>query len=126
MDEDRIRVAIVGGGETGTPLLENLLQASFVEVTGIADLDASAPGIALARDLGIATSTDFLDLVRVDVPPDIVIDVTGAAEVRTSLRQHLQATGSDQTVIMNEIIARLPMSLASGKLVRIKHKEQAY
>ena len=126
MKNGKIRVAIVGGGETGTPLLRQLLHAKFVEVTGVADLDTSAPGMQMAAEHGIATTTDFMDLVDERQAPDIVIDVTGVKQVRKSLREHMASTGNRRTVIMSEIEACLLMSLSRGSLVELKHGEQGY
>jgi acetaldehyde dehydrogenase (acetylating) len=126
MKNGKIRVAIVGGGETGTPLLRQLLRADFVEITGVADLDTSAPGMKMAVKHGIATTTDFMDLVHEDQAPDIVIDVTGVKQVRKSLREHMATTGNRQTSIMSEIEACLLMSLSRGSLVELKHGEQGY
>lgn len=126
MHDDKIEIAIVGGGETGTPLLRQFLAAEFVEVTGIADLDAGAPGMQIAGENGISTTNDFMDLVSDNAHLDIIIDVSGAAQVRTGLRQHLQDTGNRHTVIMNEVIVRLLMSLSNGELMTPKHGKQGY
>lgn len=37
MPNDLFRVAVIGAGETGTPLLRKLLAAPFVELLGVAD-----------------------------------------------------------------------------------------
>ena len=50
MGHDTVRVAIVGGGRTGTPLLESLLEKPFVEIVGVADVDSESPGAVLARE----------------------------------------------------------------------------
>lgn len=116
----------MGGGETGTPLLSQLLSAGFVEVTGVAELDATAPGMRMAAEHGIATTIRFMDLVDGNGPPDIVIDVTGVKEVRKGLREHMATTGNHRTSIMSEIEACLLMSLSRGSLVELKHDEQGY
>jgi acetaldehyde dehydrogenase (acetylating) len=126
MTNGKIRVAIVGGGETGAPLLSQLLAASFVEVTGVADLDTAAPGMRMAAARGIATTTDFMNLVSGHEAPDIVIDVTGVKAVRQGLREHMATTGNRRTSIMSEIEACLLMSLSRGSLVELKHGEQGY
>ena len=54
---DKIRIAIIGAGETGTPLLRQLLEASFVDVVGLADLRDDQPGVALAKARGVAPQT---------------------------------------------------------------------
>ena len=75
MSSDQISVAIIGGGETGTPLLRQFLDADFVKVMGVADLDTTAPGVQIAMEHGIATTKDFMDLVRENEALDVVIDV---------------------------------------------------
>lgn len=126
MSNGNISVAIIGGGETGTPLLRQFLAAEFVDVTGVADLDTNAPGMRIASEHGIVTTSDFLDLLRGNETLDIVIDVSGAGQVRTGLRKYLEETGNRHTVIMNEVIVRLLMSMSSGKLVMPKHGLQGY
>ena len=57
---------------------------------------------------------------------DIVIEVTGVAQVREQLRQHMQESGNTRTVIMHEKIARLLWSLSAGSLVDMKHADGGY
>jgi predicted homoserine dehydrogenase-like protein len=118
---DTIRVGMIGAGETGTPFLRQLLGADFVEVVGVADLDADAPGMALARAHGRPTTQDFMDLADLGTEVDILIDATGVAEVRDRLRTTLQESGNRHTIIMHEMIAVLMMSLSQGRLVATKH-----
>lgn len=120
------RIVVIGAGETGTPLLTQLLGASFVKVLGVADLDPDQPGIALARQHGVATTQDFMTLVSKGNEVDIIIDVTGVPKVREELRKYMVDTGNDHTLIMHEQIALLMMSLSAGKLVQGKHGNQAY
>ncbi|MGE5492775.1 MAG: oxidoreductase [Actinomycetota bacterium] len=123
---DKIRIAVVGAGETGTPLLRTLLDAPFVEIVGVADLDTDMPGMKLARERGVSTTKDFMDFVRLGNGVDILIDVTGAAKVRDQLRTEMQKTGNHHTIIMHEMIAVLLMSLSQGKLVSMKHNQVDY
>lgn len=116
-----IRVGVIGAGETGTPLLRQLLDAGFVEVVGVADLDGDAPGMALAREHGRPTTDDFTRLADLGPDVDILIDATGVSEVRDRLRRRLQESGNRHTVIMHEMIAVLMMSLSQGRLVEAKH-----
>ena len=51
-------VLIVGAGRGGTALLEMFVADNLVEVVAIADTDAEAPGIKLAKQHGIPTFTD--------------------------------------------------------------------
>ncbi|GBG02516.1 hypothetical protein AZSI13_18430 [Azospira sp. I13] len=120
------RIAVVGAGETGTPLLKQLLTAPFVTVLGVADLDLSMPGIALAREHGVKVTDNFMELLSQESNVDIVIDVTGAPKVREALRKHMVDSGNDHTLIMHERIALLMLSLSAGKLVNGKHGDQEY
>jgi len=123
---EKIRIALIGAGETGTPLLQQLLAAAFVEVVGVADLDDKMPGIQLARKHGIPVTNDFMTLARLGAGVDIIIDVTGVAKVRDQLRSHMQESGNRHTIIMHELIAVLLMSLSTGKLVSMKHNPVDY
>ena len=120
------RIVVIGAGETGTPLLQQLLNAPFVQVLGVADLNLELPGIALARKHQVPVTDNFMELVGLGNQVDIIIDVTGAAKVREQLRQYMVESGNVHTVIMHEQIALLMMSLAAGKLVDSKHGVQEY
>ncbi len=120
------RIAVIGAGDTGTPLLKQLLAAPFVTVLGVADLDLSLPGIALAQEAGVPTTNNFMDLAKLGTSVDIIIDVTGAAAVKDTLRKYMVESGNDHTLIMAEQIALLLMSLSAGELVDGKHGAQHY
>lgn len=122
----KIRIGIIGAGETGTPLLTQLLDASFVEVVGVADLDEAMPGIRLAQSRGIRTTKDFMDIAQLGNQLDILIDVTGVPAVREKLRSFFQESGNHHTIIMHERIAVLMMSLSQNKLVSTKHNQVDY
>ncbi|MCZ4304205.1 oxidoreductase [Zoogloeaceae bacterium G21618-S1] len=121
-----IRIGVIGAGETGTPLLRQLIDASFIELVGVADLSDSQPGMLLVRDKGVHTTNDFMDIARMGTDVDIIIDTTGVPKVRESLRQHFQDSGNRHTVIMHETIVLLMMSLSQGKLVQGKHDTHDY
>ncbi len=123
---NKIKIILIGAGETGTPLLQQLLAASFVEIVGVADLDDQMPGIALAKKSGVTTTDDFMSLVRLGEAVDIIIDVTGVAKVREDLRQYMQDSNNQHTIIMHELIAVLLMSLSKGELVSMKHNAVSY
>lgn len=122
----KIRVGIIGAGETGTPLIKQLLDASFVEVVGVADLKNDMPGMLLARTHGIETTNDFMDIALLGHNVDIIIDVTGVPAVREKLREYMQANANGHTIIMHEMIAVLMMSLSQNKLITTKHNQVDY
>lgn len=123
---EKIRIVLIGAGETGTPLLRQLLSAPFVQMVGVADLDNAMPGMQLARENGVATTNDFMTLVGLGEAVDIIIDVTGVAKVRDALRRAMQDSDNRHTIIMHELIAVLLMSLSQGKLVSMKHQAVDY
>ena len=121
-----ISVGIIGAGETGAPPLELLLDAEFVNVMGVADLDPEQPGMKLAREHGVNTTPNFMDLAKLGEAVDILIDVTGVRDVRDQLRHHLEATHNNHTIIMHERIVMLVLSLINGQLVEMKHGAVEY
>ena len=73
-------VAIIGAGRGGTALMEIFATDPLVQIVGVAEIQANAPGIALAKRLGIPVTRNYrrlLDLERVD----LIIDVSGNAKV---------------------------------------------
>ena len=122
----KIRVALVGAGETGTPLLQQLLAAAFVEIVGVAELDLALPGVALARAHGIPVTDNFIELAEQGERVDIIIDLTGSRKVREDLRRFMQFAGNAHTVIMHERIALLMLSLSAGRLVETRHESLSY
>jgi hypothetical protein len=84
------------------------------------------PGIQLARQRGIKTTNDFMEIARLGNNLDILIDVTGVPAVREKLRSFFQESGNHHTIIMHEMIAVLMMSLSQNKLVTTKHNQTDY
>ncbi|MEH6822724.1 MAG: hypothetical protein V7629_02290 [Motiliproteus sp.] len=119
-------VGIIGAGQAAMEMLQQLVNADFVKIIGIADMNDNAPGIALARDNNIPTTTDMADILKAGNELDILIDVTGVKAVRDSLRKHMQESGNHHTVIMHERISALLISLARGKLVKMKASDDDY
>ena len=62
-----IRVIILGAGKGGTALLELFTRSPDVEVVGMADRNPEAPGLRLAKYLGIPTTSDSLEIGRAHV-----------------------------------------------------------
>ncbi len=123
---EKIRIGMIGAGDTGTPLLKQLLAADFVEVLALADLEAQAPGMQIAAAHGVTTTADLMDLIRLGTQIDILIDASGSTSVLEKLRSSLQDSGNHHTVIMHERILMLMMSLSQGRLVSMKHGQVEY
>ena len=54
-----LRVAVIGAGQGGYRVLTVLSRLPEVEVVGVVDRNDEAPGLMLARDLGIPTGWDI-------------------------------------------------------------------
>ena len=78
------RVAIIGGGQGGTALIEIFAEDPLVRVVGLAEIRSGTRGIRLAQRLKIPVTKNYKDfLKRKNV--DLVIDVTGNPEVEKAL-----------------------------------------
>ncbi len=75
-------------------------------VAAVADLSEDAPGVKLAVQLGIDTTTDFEELLELDV--DAIIDVTGNKEVRRRIqalkRPDVELIGGMSAKIMWDLV----------------------
>jgi transcriptional regulator with PAS, ATPase and Fis domain len=98
-------VVIIGAGKGGTALIEILHKDPLVKIIGIADTHPDAPGLDLARRLGIMTVTDYRLLMKEKI--DIVIDVTGSRAVRDALEEepsHIEVIGGLSAKFMWQLI----------------------
>ena len=94
-------VVITGGGEEGVALIEILREDSRIRILGVADRNVDAPGILLARRLGINTVGDYKLLLTLP-----------------NLHAILDASGNRQT---GQILARLRpphVELISGQMAK--------
>lgn len=104
-----MRIAIVGAGQGGTSLLRVLTGLREVQVVGIADINAEAPGLKLARQMGMYATTELARLQ--EKPHDVVIEATGSQRVQEILRQNKR----EGTIIIESQVAKLMMLLVRGK-----------
>lgn len=113
MGADRVRVAIVGAGRTGSPLLSDFLSRPFIEVVAVVDKDPEGPGACKARDCGIFFTSDVHDLVERASEIDMIIEVSGDPDVKAILKAALVERGNHHTIIVHDLVARLILSLAA-------------
>jgi two-component system, NarL family, sensor histidine kinase DegS len=73
-------VAIIGAGRGGTALMEIFADDPLVRIVGVAEVDQQAPGVTLAKQLGIPVTRDYRQLLAME-RVDLIIDVSGNAEV---------------------------------------------
>lgn len=91
MDADHaINLAIIGAGRGGTALIELFTRCKGIAITGIADTNPEAPGLRLARNLGIRVTTDPVALIA-DPIVDLIVDVTGNPAASELIERHKSA-----------------------------------
>ncbi len=112
---DRIRVALIGAGRTGTPLLKELLKYRYVEVAGVVDRNPNAEGVRLAARKGIFTTTKPMEIIKKGGDIDILIELSGDRKLKKSLKSHFAKTRNKKTIIMHDLIARLFISVCTKK-----------
>ncbi|GAB6086405.1 methyl-accepting chemotaxis protein [Alkaliphilus crotonatoxidans] len=78
-------VGIVGGGKGGAAILKTLEKMPEITVAGIVDIKENAPGIQLAKLLGVYHTNRISELL--DKRMDIVIEATGLRQVQEEIDQ---------------------------------------
>jgi acetaldehyde dehydrogenase len=75
----RLRVAIVGSGNIGTDLMYKVERSPLLELAGVAGIDPSSEGLALAASRGhFTTDTGLADLLAEIDDVDLAFDATSA------------------------------------------------
>ena len=110
---EKVRIAVVGGGRTGTPLVEQFLKTPYVELVGVADVDPESPGAKLAKENGVFFTTDALLFASKGDEIDLLIEVTGDPSVKRRLKDAFINEGNRHTIILHDLVARLMISMVS-------------
>ncbi|MDX2441852.1 MAG: PAS domain-containing protein, partial [Desulfobacterales bacterium] len=87
-DKLSLNLAIVGGGRTCKFFLELLRDETFlylkVNIVGVCDIDPTAEGLVMAKEMGIYTTNNFMDFFQIK-NLDCVIELTNSKEVLLEL-----------------------------------------
>lgn len=94
--QHQIKVSIIGVGGEGTSILKVAMLLSSIKILGVCDINPDAPGMKLAAENGIYTTTDFMELLAKG-QVDLIIEATGTKKVRQMMRR----LKTDNTVIMD-------------------------
>lgn len=86
--DKKINVLIIGAGKGGKALIELFHKEPWLNICGIVDTNDDAPGIKLAKELGLPTGKDFSPFLKIS-GLNTVIEVTGNPEVEKSLSKML-------------------------------------
>jgi len=113
-----IRVLLIGAGKGGSSILDFFLKLNSVKVVGVADINLGAPGIIAARHNNIPVFEDFKEMIS-NIEADVIIEATGEASVKESLRKVNLAEVS----IMEAKAANLMMNIVEESMKFYKVKE---
>ncbi|HHW02125.1 MAG TPA: sigma 54-interacting transcriptional regulator [Thermoanaerobacterales bacterium] len=114
----KLRVGIIGAGKGGSALLEAFRDFKNIEVVGVADINPQAPGIKIARRLGIKCFDIFSKLLC-ESEVDVVFDVTGDEAVASTLRNSL----SQNTTLVEGRAANILLAIIREREQLLKIKE---
>ncbi|GIM48316.1 sigma-54-dependent Fis family transcriptional regulator [Collibacillus ludicampi] len=104
-----IRILIVGAGKGGSAVLRAFRNLAKVQVIAIVDVNEEAPGLRLARKMGIMTGRDFTDFLTNDV--DMIIEATGKMDVYEEILEKKPP----RAILIPGTVASLIMSLIDEK-----------
>ncbi len=117
-----LNVAIVGGGEACRRLLEFLKTENRTRLgmtlLGVSDPDPDGPGIRLAREMGVFTTTDFHRLYDLDV--NLLLELTGRDEVR----KEIERSKPDRISLMDHRSVRLLWDLIQMEMERTEFERE--
>ena len=74
----KVKAAVIGPGNIGTDLLMKLQRSAAIETALMVGIYDDSPGLARARELGVATSADGVDAVLERDDVSLVFEATGA------------------------------------------------
>ena len=60
------RIILIGAGRGGRALVELFHKDPSIEIVGVADKDEGAPGIVLARELGLPVAANYRKFLKAD------------------------------------------------------------
>ncbi|NLU49403.1 MAG: chemotaxis protein [Syntrophomonadaceae bacterium] len=117
-------IGIVGGGKGGSSVLRAFSGISEFQIVGVCDVNADAPGIKLARELGVPVYTDIGALLQTPAL-NIVIEATGSGKVKETIL----ATKQEQTLLIDSQVANVIMTLTESHdqmVERLHSKKEAF
>jgi PAS domain S-box-containing protein len=112
-----LNLVIVGAGKGGAKLIESLKEHPEILIRCVVDINPKAPGMELARQLSIATETDYREVVPSyrGEQIDVVLEVTGSLAIYDELR----ALAANHSIVISGVALKFFMLLIEDKLTLI-------
>ena len=109
---NKIRIALLGLGNIGQDFAEAFLEmiqegGKPIEIAAIAHHDLGSPVALGFQQNGVPSFKDAAGVIEMGDAIDIIFDLTGNPKTRADLRQGMQASNNQHTVIAPETIAKL-------------------
>ncbi|NLB87909.1 MAG: chemotaxis protein [Syntrophomonadaceae bacterium] len=113
-------VVIVGAGAGGTSILKSLQGISTVKVLGVCDINPNAPGMILAKSLGIPIYNDVNKIFSIPAL-NLIIEATGNEKIT----EIIYANKSSHVAVVESHGADLMMTLVESReeMIDSLHKE---
>ena len=109
--ETKMKLAIVGAGLGGTNLIRAMKDLNGIEIVLVVDRDDRAPGIILAKKVGIKCSAELMDIGRHKV--DAIVEATGVPAVINILSENY---GGSHKIIESDV-AQVMMTIVDQQVV---------
>lgn len=98
--------------------METLMEMDNIQIEGVADIDPSAPGLIVAKKVGIKCFTNAQELLS-SCTTDVVFEVTGSKELVKELRKELP----DETVLVEAPAVNILLSIIRERKELLEIKE---
>ncbi len=112
-------IVIVGAGRGGTSVLQALSSIASVKIMGICDTNSEAPGIILARKIGLPIYADINKIFSLPAL-DLIIEATGNSKVQEIIYNNK----NQEIAVLDSHGANLMMLLVESREEMIVHLHQ--
>ncbi len=104
-----MNILIIGAGKCGVSLIDTFSNSEKINIAGVVDIRADAPGIKLAKKIGIPTSKDYKKFISKNNIHE-VFNLTKNSDVHSdlvnSLPSSIELVSGGSAKLMREVIER--------------------
>lgn len=127
----KITVAMVGLGRIGGKFYQQFtsMKPEHVEIIGISEPNMDNPLLQDANDRGIPNFSEYEEMLqKFGSDIDIIMDTSNRPEIKQGIRQQLQETGNQHTVLVPMVVDYLMWYLlpGAGDIQQSHHEDIGY
>ncbi|WP_040726704.1 Gfo/Idh/MocA family oxidoreductase [Thiomicrorhabdus sp. Kp2] len=127
----KITVAMVGLGRIGGKFYQQFtsMKPEHVEIIGISEPNMDNPLLQDANDRGIPNFSEYEEMLqKFGTDIDIIMDTSNRPEIKHGIRQQLQETGNQHTVLVPMVVDYLMWYLlpGAGDIQQSHHEDIGY